>query len=167
MKTDDAWKSLAQVNEWIRFADVKAGAVLAGSGVLGGLLIKAIPDRATFHQHPARATLISLAIICVGCSALITLRTLAPRLRTGEARSMIYFDHIARKYAKDRSTFVDRYISLADKEEDLVRQLIDQVWSNSMVARRKFRRVSFAVVFLGSSMAFSGTSVILQRVWDL
>jgi len=167
LSTDDSWKSLGQVNEWIRFADAKATAVLAASGVLGGLLVRSIPNVVEFKIHPARATLLSIAILCVGASALITLRTFAPRLRTGEARSLIYFDHVARRYANDRPAFVDSYSSLTSSQERLTRELAEQIWANSHVARRKFRRVSFAVRFLGLAMASSGVAVLVQRLWDI
>ena len=165
VKVDDAWKSLSQVNEWIRFADAKAIAILAGSGVLGGLLVRAIPQLSDFKIYPARATLLSVAIVCVGASALIALRSVAPRLRTGEARSLIYFEHVARRYASDRAAFVKGFVSLADDETRLVEHIAEQTWANSLVARRKFRRVSYAVLFLGAAMASSGAAIIVNRVW--
>jgi hypothetical protein len=164
VKVDDAWKALGQVNDWIRFADAKAIAVLAASGVLGGLLVRSIPRASDFKLHTATAILLSAAIVCIGASALITLRTLAPRLRAGEARSLLYFDHVARRYSQDRNAFVENFVGLGADEAGVVRQIADQVWVNSIVARRKFRRVSYAVVFLGLAMASSGAAVIVQRL---
>jgi len=166
VSAEDGWKSLQQVNEWIRFADAKAAAVLAGSGVLGGLLLAAVPDRDDFKVHTTRATLVALAIACVGASSLLSLQILSPRLRTGEPRSLIYFDHIARRYADDRNGFVENYLALTGHGEDLARQVSDQIWSNSRVARHKLRRVSFAIRFLGASMVFGGFAVVVQRVWN-
>jgi hypothetical protein len=167
VQVDDAWKSLSQVNDWIRFADAKAVAVLAGSGVLGGFLVRAIPTLPDFETRPIRAALLSLAIVCVGISTLITLRTVAPRLRAGEARSLIYFDHVARRYPTDREGFVDNYLSLARDDSRLCANLAEQVWANSLVARRKFRRVTYAVGFLGVAMVSSGLAVVVQRVWNV
>ncbi|MDQ7903066.1 hypothetical protein RB614_00840 [Phytohabitans sp. ZYX-F-186] len=112
MSAEESWKSLQQVNEWIRFADAKAGAVLAASGVLGALLVNAIPRLEDFKIHTTRAVLLALAIVCIGVSSLLTLQILAPRLRTGEARSLIYFDHVARRYGNDRNAFVDNWAAL-------------------------------------------------------
>jgi hypothetical protein len=167
VQTEDAWKSLGQVNDWIRFADAKAVAIIAGSGVLGGFLVKAIPRLADFKVYPLRAGLLSLAIVCVGISALIALRTVAPRLRTGEARSLLYFDHVARRYTAARGAFVENYVSLATDHARFAEALVEQLWATSLVARRKFRRVAYAVTFLGIAMASSGLAVIIQRVWNL
>jgi hypothetical protein len=165
VNSEDAWRSLQQVNEWVRFADTKAAAVLAGSGVLGGVLVAAVPSLADFRAHTTRAVLLSVAIICVGVSSLLSLRILAPRLRTGEPRSLIYFDHIARRYAADCNGFVDNYLALARTADDLSRQVAEQIWSNSRVARRKFVRVSLAVRFLGVAMVAAGLAVVVQRLW--
>lgn len=166
MSVEQSWKSLQQVNEWIRFADTKAGAVLASSGVLGAFLVRAIPQRQDFHSHATRATLISFAIVCVGIAALLTLRVLTPRLRTGEARSLIYFDHIARRYSGDRNAFVENYLRLVGDDTDLARQLGEQIWATSLVARWKFRRISYAFWFLGLAMASSGLAVVVERLWN-
>jgi hypothetical protein len=166
MAVEPSWKSLQQVNEWIRFADAKAGAVLAGSGILGGFLVRAIPRLDDFQRYTTRAVLLSIAIVSVGVSSSITLRVLAPRLRTGEARSLIYFDHIARRYPKDRNAFIENFLHLADNETDLARRTAEQVWATSLVARRKFRRVSYAIASLGLAMASSGLAVLVERLWN-
>jgi hypothetical protein len=164
VQVDDAWKSLSQVNEWIRFADAKAFAVLAGSGVLGSFLVGTIPHLKDFRVFPVRAALLSIAITCVGISALIALRCVAPRLHMGEDRSLIYFSHVAQGYSDDRGDFVKSYLSLATNESKLGEIIVEQVWANSLVARRKFRRVAYSVTFLGLAMVSSGLAVIGQRV---
>jgi hypothetical protein len=161
---DDAWRSLGQINEWIRFADAKAGAVLAASGVLGAFLVNDVPRLEDFKVHTTRAALLAVAIICIGLSSLLSLQILAPRLRTGEARSLIYFDHVARRYASDRNGFADNYLSLTKIDTDLTRQIADQVWATSIVARRKFRRVSYAIRLLGAAMVSAGAAVIVERL---
>jgi Family of unknown function (DUF5706) len=164
VKPEDAWRGLQQVNEWIRFADAKAGAVLAGSGVLGAFLVHAIPRLSDFRDQPVRAVLLSLAVCSVGLSALITLGVLAPRLRTGEARSLLYFDHVARRYGQDRQAFVAMYLHLGEDEAALCNQLIEQMWANSLVARRKFRRVAIATYALGTAMFAAGAAVVIERL---
>jgi hypothetical protein len=164
VKPEEAWRGLQQVNEWIRFADAKAGAVLAGSGVLGAFLVHAIPRLSDFRDQPVRALLLSVAICSLGLSALITLRVLAPRLRTGEARSLVYFDHVARRYGKDRQAFVTRYLHVGEDDVALCTQLVEQMWANSLVARRKFRRVALATYALGTAMFAAGAAVIVERL---
>ncbi|WP_088998256.1 Pycsar system effector family protein [Micromonospora echinofusca] len=164
MTADNGWKALGQVNEWIRFADAKAAAVLAASGVLGGLLVKRIPRLADFKDEPVYAGLLVVAILCLGGAALIASRILAPRLRTGEARSLIYFDHVARRYGGDRRGYVDTFTALTADEERFERHLAEQVWANSKVARAKFRRVAVAIYLLGAAMLSSGAAVLAYRL---
>ncbi|OLF13462.1 hypothetical protein BU204_27070 [Actinophytocola xanthii] len=134
---------------------------------MGGFLVKSVPRLPDFDAYPLRAVLLSVATVCVGISALISLRTVAPRLRTGEARSLVYFDHIARRYPTGRGAFIENYVRLATDEGRFLENVIEQVWANSLVARRKFRRVSYAVTFLGLAMVTSGLAVIVHRAWDL
>ncbi|WP_190814252.1 hypothetical protein [Saccharopolyspora pogona] len=41
---DHAWKTLALVNEWIRYADAKAGVTLAFTGVLATMVFNPTKD---------------------------------------------------------------------------------------------------------------------------
>ena len=107
---------------------------------------------------------LTIAICAVGTSALITLRVLTPRLRTGEARSLLYFDHVARRYGGDRQAFVARYLRLGEDEQALCEQLVEQLWANSLVARRKFRRVAFGIYALGLAMLAAGAAVVVGRL---
>jgi len=166
VKMDDGWKSLQQVNEWIRFADAKAVAILAASGLLGGLVVKAIPHYRSLAAHPVHTVLLGLAMVCIGASAITTLRTITPRLRAGEARSLLYFEHIAKRYSADRAGFVENFLNLLDDDARLARQVGDQLWANSLVARGKFRRVAYATWFLSGGMIFAGTAVLADRLWN-
>ena len=165
VKPEDCWKVLQQINEWIRFADAKAVAILAASGLLGGLVVKSIPAHQELFRHPVRTLLLAFAMICVGSSSLIAIRTVAPRLRAGETRSLVYFEHIARRYANDRNAFVDNFLGLGS-DDVLARQAAEQVWANSIVARRKFRRVAYAMWLLAFAMIGSGLAVAVGRLWD-
>lgn len=44
VSADQGWKLLSTVNEWIRFADAKAGAVLAFAGAMGTMLYNLVKD---------------------------------------------------------------------------------------------------------------------------
>jgi hypothetical protein len=164
VSSEQAWKALQQVNDWIKVADAKATALLAASGVLGGLLAKSAPTPADFRTRPLVAALLATSLICVGFAVLVTLRTLAPRLRTGEPRSLLYFDHVGRRYARSLDKFADNFSQLLDHESDYRRHVIEQIWANSKVARGKFRRVAFATYALGGAMAFTGAALVVERM---
>lgn len=144
---EDAWKALAQANDWVKLADTKAGMVIAASGVLGGLIIKAIPPHEQWAHQPWKISMLlaSLALVCA--SAVVALLAFAPRLRTGEAPSLLYFDHIARCYPRP-AEFSRPYLTLLGQEEWLQESLANQMWATSTVAHRKFRSVILAIWFL-------------------
>lgn len=143
-ETDDAWKALLQVNDWIKVADTKAGAILAGCGVLGGVLARTLPQPGDWGIAPWQTVLTFVSLALTATSAVITLRVFAPRLRTGEARSLLYFDHIARRYPKNVD-FKHVFLSTVDNPERMREAIVDQLWANSHVARKKFRRVAIAI----------------------
>jgi hypothetical protein len=160
------WKTLQLVNEWIRFSDAKAAAVLAGSGLLGGLVVHSVPSYQQFGDHLVRSALLILALVCVVTSFLLALMALTPILRAEERPSLVYFRHIAEDYSTDRETFVARFIALAGEEEEFQRQLAEQIWANSIIAKRKFERVRWGVRFLGVAMTCVGSSVLVARLWN-
>ena len=95
---------------------------------------------------------------------MIAARVLAPRLRTGEARSLIYFDHVARRYDGDRGSYVDNFMALTADERRFEQHLAEQVWANSKVASGKYRRVAVAIYLLGGAMLSSGAAVLVYRL---
>lgn len=151
---EDAWKALAQANDWIKVADTKAGAVIAASGVLGGFLLRAVPAPGHWGQDPWKVGILLVALAVVGTSALMSLRVFTPRLRTGEAPSLLYFDHIARCYPRPEE-FTGPYLAMLRQEERLQESLAEQLWATSVIARRKFRSVTYAIWLLGAGIALA------------
>lgn len=159
--TDDAWKALSQANDWIKVADTKAGAIVAVDGVLGGLLVRALPAADSWTRHPWQAGAILGGLTLVVAGALIALRVFAPRLRAGEPRSLIYFDHIARRYPK-AADFKVTFIAMLDREGQLREALAEQLWANSRVARKKFRRVAVSLWLLAGALVVALCASLLQ-----
>lgn len=162
MQNDDAWATYSQVNEWIRFADVKATALLAVSGVLGGLLISSAPA-GTCTGCQTQRILYAIATGAVVLSTVMSLVALVPRLgRRDRAASLLYFDHIARRNPHDRKEFILAFLAMVDDPAALRHEIAAQVWSNSQVARRKFRSVTFATWLVAAAMLLSGLAAIVR-----
>ena len=149
--TEDAWKALGQVNDWIKVADTKAGLVLSASGVLGGAVLHGLPPHEQWSQHAWKAGMLLTALALACASALTSLRVFAPRLKVGEPSSPLHFEHIARRYADPRE-FRQHAGPLFDEQERLREALTGQLWATSKVARRKFRHVAPAVWLLAASL---------------
>jgi hypothetical protein len=115
--------SLQQANETIRFADVKAAAVLATAEVLAGQLPFA-------HSSWAKGVL---------------LYTLAPRRQVTGASSQHYYDNVARRYGDDQEALVIAWLEAAADEDALERTVAGQIWAASMVAYRKFTQITWSI----------------------
>jgi hypothetical protein len=59
---------------------------------------------------------------------------LVPTLRVGEPVSLIYFEHVARKYRKDTGGHAAAVKDLLADEDRYFKDVAAQVWANSVVA---------------------------------
>jgi hypothetical protein len=163
--TDNAWSTFQEINGWIRQADTKAATVLAAGGVLGGLLVSTPPTRVDGLLGTVRIACYVLAVVVIVLSLLVSLQALLPRLRVPRnPMSVLYFDHIAAGFPEDPGGFQDAFLDLAEDAETMNRALAAQIWANSLVAQRKFRRVAYATWLIGAAMFCSGVAVLLQHI---
>lgn len=129
---------LQQANEMIRFADVKAAAVLAAAGVL------AAGQMPSAHDTWAKGVLL-VARACVVLSALLALYALVPRRQVTAAWSLHYYGNVAQRYGDDREAFVDAWLEAAADEGAFERAAAGQIWAANMVAYRKFTRITWSI----------------------
>lgn len=76
---DHAWKALSLVNDWVKHAETKSVAVLAASGVAGGVAYNLLKDQ-------AKPGLVLSVVATVGCFAIFlaglsAMAALAPQLK--------------------------------------------------------------------------------------
>jgi hypothetical protein len=162
VKTNDAWSALSEINHWIRFADTKASVILAAGGVVGGILL----SRPEGDLLTVRGIVWSVATASVALSSLFGLLALLPRLRVrrGKPTSLLYFDHVARRFTGKPDDYAVTFAQAADEVEPMRRELAGQILANSIVARRKFRHVTAATWFVGVALVGCGAAVYLERL---
>lgn len=156
---EGAWRLLGVVDEWVRYADVKASATLAGAGVLFGALAAAGASDHIVSAPPATGVFGIISLVLAVIAAGLAIWNLVPLLRFGEPASLIYFEHVARAYEKctDHSKALREMMS---DEDEYFEQLANQVWANSRVARNKFLLNGFAAGALGLAVLAGGAAVI-------
>ncbi|UJH71809.1 Pycsar system effector family protein [Ornithinimicrobium sp. INDO-MA30-4] len=148
MVTDEqAWKLLSMVNEWIRFADAKAGATLAFSGAMGTLLYNVVNE---LHRRTAWLD-VTVVMTCALLFAAVLLAgwTIAPRIKDKDAVpdtvNSLFFASIAANYRGKRLAYRDELSRLSIDSQALVEELADQIHANATIATAKNQRVAWAV----------------------
>lgn len=156
---DTGRAALQNVNDMIRFADVKATAVLATAGVLTSHLWNA---RGLWDSSgsPWTRGLMILGGCSVVLSALLALDTLVPRRQETTPESLHYYRHVARTYGADREGFVDAWLESAADEEATERAVAAQIWAANLVANRKFVRMTWSIRLLLIGVAILALAVL-------
>jgi len=160
---EDAWRLLLMVNDWIKFADAKAGAALAVSGVMGTLLYNLVKDL----QHRPFLLNVSVVLTCIALflTVFFAARTLTPRLgcksATSESINLLFFVDIAKNYQGDRLGYRRDLEKLSSASHALFEQVADQIRINSIIATEKTRSVTWSIRF-GVSACFLLALVTLQ-----
>lgn len=163
---DTAWKSLSLVTDWIRHAEIKAGAALAASGVAAGVLYNVTKDVMTWTGPTATA--VTVCVILLVAAAACSGAALRPRLRTGlPGKSHLYYRDIASAHPKvpnGAATYVSALQGLAMDKSNVVAEVAAQVWANAHVATRKYAWVTWAInALLGGLAALTIVVLLLAR----
>ena len=138
------WQVLLQTNEWVRYSDGKAVALLGIQGVLIGLFLLFLRDlNQGAGLTPASTALLSAGIVCILASMVFTFLCLTPRLKSGGKASPIFFWYVAASFKtpKDYSQYLGENFST---EEQISEVLAEQIHANSRIASVKFRWVSWS-----------------------
>jgi len=152
MSTDDAWRALTLQIDLVKHAESKAGAALASSGVLGGLLYTLVSQ--TRSGGAPFAVLAAATAITVVVSAAAAGSALRPRLLIGRPVTGLLFHHsIVHRFRPDSDGFAQEFRTLVGDPAALVAELADQVHANAGVAVRKYRAVTVALHALMAALA--------------
>ncbi|GAA2152542.1 hypothetical protein FHX52_0777 [Humibacillus xanthopallidus] len=147
----EAWKAVGLVNDWVKHAESKAGALMAASGVTGGVLYNLVKSQ----DHPGGflAIAATTSAVTVLLAAACALTALWPRLHASEPpTSLLYFEHIARRHPKSPAAYIEEFKALATNPDSLLEQLAQQVWANARVAKRKYFWAGLALLCLAVSL---------------
>lgn len=148
---------LEAIQVQIRAFDAKAQIVMAAAGVLA----MAYSVNASRFAQPLMTqttwTFISWAILVVagmGFAAFFislsqAFMTLNPRTELNQPQSMLFFGHISAQYKTEYERFFQQVSAMS--EEELMRDLSNQILANSNVCNLKCKHVRRALKFLTAS----------------
>lgn len=157
-KNEELWKLLESINEWIRFSDAKAVALLGIQGLFIGFLV----DNRTswLGLSGLLFALFGLGLLCNAASIGCAFLCLNPNLRQKGRASILYFGAIANGFSgsDEYQKCLDDSYSTASQQRN---QLCGQIYENSCIANKKFRLVAYSLrLFLVSLILWSLAVVI-------
>jgi hypothetical protein len=154
---DDLWEIYNAINEWVRFADTKAGAVLAAQGIIVAVALPPLlENRVSIVGDCLLCTLLVLSALATLLSVALSLKCVTPRLKVGEAKSLIFFGHIAQAF-NDPDAYHATFERYRNDEKGLAGHIAHQVWANSKVAWTKYKDSTWALRFFGMAVALDAT----------
>jgi hypothetical protein len=152
-ETDNLWKTYDAIQELIRFADTKATAILAISGVIAGFYFSNFTAIQNIMQQKSMSIIpLAIATILLLFTSALSAYCIAPRLKMNKSKCLIFFCDIANYKSADE---YGKALSNKMTEEQIKKQLIDQVWANSKIATKKYRAVNTAVLLFVASIVSS------------
>ena len=155
------WKTYNVINEWIRFSDTKAGAILAANGVIASIILSKLPDHQVFlNEHLTLLILLMLGITTTFISIILSIICLNPTLKIGtKTNSVIFFANIAENF-QTYDEYEKNALDVLIDEKHAATQIAQQVWANSKVALKKYKAVVWATYSLEGTILIGIISAI-------
>ncbi|MFI6909643.1 Pycsar system effector family protein [Nonomuraea sp. NPDC050394] len=138
---EDLYRNIQQIAEWIRFADAKAGAIVAVNGVM----IAFYAGRLGGNPRPSAIAVVSTsaALVVAAFSALLAVVTVSPRARRLGANSAIHYGTIAAHASAE--AFHQTVMTVYADAKQLDRALSTELWMLARIADRKYIYVVWAI----------------------
>lgn len=158
---DRLWQIFSSTNEWLRYSDGKAVALLGIQGVLIGLAIAFISSSSSSEKPVASTIFLIIGFVSLVISMFASFMTLSPRLKGSGKISPIYFGSISVNFKNSDSytKFLKENFNTDDKVTDA---LSEQIHTNSKIASIKFKWVSWSMRFLVIGFVFWVVSVVIE-----
>jgi hypothetical protein len=156
------WRTHGYINDYIRLADAKAGALFAIFGALIGVLVH------QWAEGDESATWWRIALFASALSSALTVIALAidvvrPRVDLGNTRvgsrtlGYIYWKHIR---ARNREEY-EHGVRALDKA-DLIREVTSHTWEIAGIAETKYKKLKYAFLlsYIGLFLCLLGVATL-------
>lgn len=163
------WRSFTNINEWVRFSDTKAAAVLAANGVIVGSIATWLAG-SHIGVTGSWPVILWLGFIVIASfySAAYSLWSLLPTLfvskhiaSTNKGKiSLIFFADIARHFPTPEDYLLTVHKTLSDPQ-GAIAEISQQVWANSSVAEYKYVRVTNAIRGLAYAVCLGFFGIVI------
>lgn len=151
---ENLWNTYNTLNEWVRFSDTKATALLAINGVITGFYFSNITElKSILTEKPIVCFPLLMVVIFIFLSTLFSMFCIVPRLKISRKDSLIFFSDIAKNYsnAEDYGKAIEKSLTGGNFNKEIS----PQIWANSKVATKKYNWVTYSVCFFVVTVFFS------------
>lgn len=146
---EQAWKTLALVNDMVKQAEAKLGVVLATTGVAVAILFNLVNGKTAVGDLPFDVAAAANAFFAAaaGTCAMIGLypRINSRRRIASDPVNPLFFYDIACAFDGDPAGYEARLKALIASQYELTAHLAQQIHANAMVARAKYSWANRAV----------------------
>jgi hypothetical protein len=158
---DRLWTIFSSTNEWLRYSDGKAVALLGIQGILIGLAVAVLPNVFSSDKSVASMVFLILGFISIVASVIFTFLTFNPRLKSSGNISPIYFKSISSSFS-DSDHYVQFIKEKFTVDSDVTDAIAEQIHTNSRIATAKFKWLSWSMSFLFIGFGLWVVSVIID-----
>jgi len=159
------WEQLERLEKLIRASEMKAGLILSFQSIILGLFFDRLDDlQVTFGKDDiAFMVIVSIWLICASISIYFSIKCFMPRLELKFDKNIFFFRDAARSYG-GIDEFTKELLKVYLNEEELFKQLGEQIYIESKIIDEKFKNVQKSIKFLAFSFIFV---VLLLVLWLL
>lgn len=158
------WNILGNINDWIKYSDTKATIILTLYGVIITIIYTNATDSLAGISDSNWIICFSiLSAITSLLSILFAFLCINPRLKNDNPTSIIYFGHIQKKF-KDAKEYAQQSSEVLENSEQHIKELSEQIHTNSNIAWKKFSNVSWSIRFFALSLALMLLSILIYLI---
>lgn len=158
------WEQLERLEKLIRASEMKAGLILSFQSLILGLFFDRLDSlQVTFGKDIVFIVIGSLWLICTSISIYFSVKCFMPRLELKFNKNVFFFRDAARSYGGVEQ-FTEELLNVFLNEEELFKQLSEQIYIESKIIDEKFKNVQKSIKFLAFSFIFV---VLILGLWLL
>jgi hypothetical protein len=148
------WKLYDSINSYIQFSDFKAASLLAVNAIFIGFGTSN-PNFIENYISGQSIFILVITLLIIACfllSVMYSILSIKPSIMKIKSDSFIYFKNISyNSKAPDyflRDKFTDKFLKDIKDDEILIKAIEDQIFVNSIIATRKYKRVTKSIILL-------------------
>ncbi|MFT6699491.1 MAG: hypothetical protein ACJAVD_000990 [Porticoccaceae bacterium] len=149
---DHYWGSIGYITALIKASELKAGILLSFYGILLNFIYQSHNElTVSIKSDKALIALIVLWVILTTSSILFCVRCFLPKIEGHYKKNMFFFKDIISKFG-NIDQFSQSFFEISTDENQLFKQLGEQIFIISKIADWKFKNVKRAISLLACSM---------------